>query len=85
MNQTWDEEDAEMPYSNITVGVGTDIEEADQNERNDIFNIIQMIAANTFNIGIGGGDHGRLISSQCEILLISIDLWKRASFDAATE
>lgn len=62
-----------MPKSNIAVGVGTDIEEADQDERNDIFNIIQMIAANTFNIGIGG-DHGRLISSQCEILLISIDL-----------
>ena len=57
-----------MPQSSITIRIRADVEEAHQNERNDIFNVVQMIATDTFNIRIRFDHHGRFISSEGKIL-----------------
>ena len=70
-----------MPHHEITVWIGANVEETDENERNDVLDVVQMVATNKFHVRIGRCHDSRLVACQGEIFWIGENLRRRERND----
>ena len=70
MDEARNEEDAKVPHGQISIRIGRHVEDAHENEWDDVLDVVQVIATKTFDV-IVRTDNCRGVSGQSEIFRIS--------------